>query len=160
VFSIVSTIAGQYRNDLTKQEESSEQAKGQALALLQAEERSLVETIESTKRELDDNTHLLNQFGKDDTESKAYKDIFWKSYSLRKIRDGYVTQLADKRAEIRAYVARTGATQVEQNTFYTWIATLIPLNPTSIEFYLYLIPAVFWDIMAPLGLHIFLKQGR
>lgn len=158
VFSMVSTIAGQYKSDTDKKEAVNEQANAQALSLLQVEERSLEETLASTKQELDDNTVLLGQFGKDDLESKAYKDLFWKSYSLRKIRDDTANKLEKKRSEIRAFTQQTGTTQVVQNTFYTWIASWLPLSPTMLEFWLYLFPALFYDIMAPLGLHIALKR--
>jgi hypothetical protein len=160
LFSMISTIGGQYRNDSEKKQDNTDQAKISGLDLLKAEEKSLVESMESIKQELDDNARLLSQFKKNELESKEYKNIFWKGYTLRNMREKTGDSLRLKREEIREYTLKENIsiTKIEGNTFYSWIATFLPFNPSTIEFYLYLFPALFFDVISPLGLYVFLKK--
>jgi hypothetical protein len=158
-FSITSTLAGQYRQDTEKNQKVVSETKQEKLTLLKSEEKSISDSLNSTKEEVDLNTKQLGQFSKKEMKSDDYKNLFWKSYTLRELRKKYEQQLTDKRKEISEYMAKEGVTEVKQrNDFYSWVAEVLPFNPSTIEFWLYLFAAMFFDIMAPLGLHIALKR--
>lgn len=75
------------------------------------------------------------------------------------MRQLYTTQeIAELRAvrEKIAALIDTGelAPAVERQDFYTWFATVSGVSPGMVEFVLYLVPALFCDIMAPLGLFV------
>lgn len=159
LFSMISTIGGQHRSDTDKIEALETKKKMETLDLLKAEELQLTESLESTKAELDDNTKSLRQFKKEEMESKEYKNLFWKSYTLREARKKYETELKGKREEIKKYMAKEEITQAEktEDTFYSWLAKFLPFGASFLEFCLYLFPALFFDIISPLGLHVALN---
>jgi hypothetical protein len=158
-FSIISTLAGQYRQDVEKNQSVIAETKQEKLILLRSEEKSISDSLQSTKEEIDLNTKQLGQFSKKEMKSDDYKNLFWKSYTLRELRKKYEQQLTDKRKEISEYMAKEGVTEVKQrNDFYGWVAEVLPFNPSTIEFWLYLFSAIFWDVLAPLGLHVALKK--
>lgn len=47
----------------------------------------------------------------------------------------------------------------ERQDFYTWAGAVIGASPNAFEFCMSLFPAIFFDIIAPIGLLVALKKS-
>ena len=89
----------------------------------------------------------------------AYRIQFWKLYRLKKSRINYEKKIENIRIQIKKYLATKKIKHIiKKQSFYIWIASFLPFKAIQIEFCLYMFPAIFVDIIAPLGMMIFLTM--
>lgn len=180
LFSMVSTIAGQYNQRIINENENLAETASNILDkkgydLLLEEEEEIKNSIEDKKTELKPFQDIMSNFQTiEDREKNMW--LYWDTYEkikkintdIEKLRE----ELKKKRDEIKRYykekedeqeiVGATKETQIENKSFYEWIAEVMKAEVRFIEFWMSVFPAIFIDIIAPLALAIsmFLKRRR
>jgi len=161
VFSMTMTTVGQYniRSELltsaaaTSAQQTRDTGKMQ---LYRDQERDILASVDGLRKDLAVQQQLMSGYDtKADAEKWQYQNQLWKLSDLqRRIRD-YEAELRAVREKIAGLID-TGelAPAVERQDFYTWFAQVSGVSPGMVEFVLYLVPALFCDIMAPLGLFV------
>lgn len=167
LFSIISTVAGQYNvrlSDYQAEELKNNQVEINltTLELLQSEEQSLIESIKRIYDEIKIHQEMMSQFSKEDTESIEYKIEMWKILEGEKSIQEKEKALTETRTEIKEFL-KSDIIQLkvkENSDFYTWIGSIFNIDKKLIEFWLYMFPAIFVDIIAPFGMAIALSLSR
>lgn len=177
LFSIVSTVAGQYNVRMSKViiEDTQNIQSSKSLAeldLLKADEATIITGIERVTKEVDINRALLAQFTKEDMYKEEFKNgrkvsnqyqmQLWKLGNLQAKITEYEDELKAKRQEIKDYLQKSDTLIEEKKevNFYTWLAGFFNWPAKYIEFFLYMFPAVFIDIISPLGMFAALSYRR
>lgn len=164
VFSMGSTIAGQY-NQITEMVDVEEVNDRALLDVLQREEQDILasiaqdriqqqfhqrtlESLSTTAEERMENWQYIN------TERNMVNELGYE-IEQREVR------LAEVRKEIREELSRgsVGAT-VERVGFYSWLAGMLGLETSQVEFWVSALPAIFIDIIAALSLNVALGIRR
>lgn len=160
VFSMGSTVAGQY-NKLTSAQESATTSVNERAVydLLIKEEAEKVAEIEDMKREKE--LHILTLEMLSDTEEKRLEN--WQSIATErhKIEDyneaiqSAVIALQAIREQIKEELetGTNGATD-DRKDFYHWIAGILNKPREVVEFWISVLPAVFIDIISALCLNL------
>jgi len=168
VFSMISTVAGQYdaftvNSVETAVEVTDEATRAAEWDLLQTEERELVDRIADKQEEIDTIQKILAEFDtlEERTEANgAYyvttrNDLARLNRELEALRD----QLSGVRSGIREALASGEAgyleeTRPERRDFYQWVSGIVGLSADRVQFWLAVFPAVFVDVIAPLALAV------
>jgi hypothetical protein len=166
-FSMSMTVIGQYnrKTELLQEKTSAAQANKKEIAtleILKNTEKTAVEAVKIKREEIKTGQTILSGFEKEDTESIEYKTQLWKLSQLNIELRKYETALQKAREELKNFINREEVTTeiIERQDFYSWFATLTGIEKGIVEFLLYLIPALFVDIIAPLGMFIALGLYR
>jgi hypothetical protein len=154
-FSMLSTTAGLYNN---RTEHIKENNNGTKTLILQ--------TILDSEKTLDDNLKLLQQDLKDNQKAleNEYTDkLFWKGYRIKKDITIATKELEVKRTEKIGYLTTNTSIieETERKNFTTMVSRyIIKIDKEKIEFAMDVFPAIFIDILAPLGMYIALGRRK
>lgn len=167
VFSMSMTVIGQYnkKTELLSIVSENKQAGIKEVAkldILKDSVNSAAEAVKTKREEIKINQEILAGFEKEDTETTEYKVQLWKLSVLnREVRE-YEAAVAKARADLKTFLETEETTTqiIERSDFYIWFADLIGAESGVVEFVLYLIPALFVDIIAPLGMFVALGLYR
>lgn len=152
IFSILSTVAGQYNvRSMEIQNTTSVKKNLYQLELLKKQETELVNSVNRLQKDFDLTQKLLSEYKKEDINSKEYTTQFWKNYRIKKDIEKVQDKLDAKREEIINYLDTEETVVEEREDFYTWISELLKVDSKIVEFWLSLFPAVFVDVIAPIG---------
>lgn len=174
-FSMGSTVAGQYNarmsHELTIVEESKTDTVSRfVLDTLIAERDRYDEELESHRRDRTAIQNVLDEFDTiEEREEKSgyYRDMRTRLYVTNTAIGEIEERLNDLNQKILDKV-ETGEEMFyrEQKAqvydFYTWLSGVITVDSDSIQFVLSVFPAIFIDVIAPLGVAIgfFLHRKR
>lgn len=170
VFSVMSTIAGQYNARVTKREEITIERTEITHARLtlesyDSEEKELLESLAEKRIELKASQVLFSQF---DTLEQRKED--WRFYwNTKRAMNDSTLQIEKLQAQIKE-VRETKRQLLKQSqqsagivqeteelvyaSFYVWLSEVLKAKPMMIQFWLSIFPAVFIDIIAPLSISI------
>lgn len=165
VFSMVSTVAGQYagfqQTEATGANENRQEIAAAATwDLLQSQAEGLRERIADKQEEIDAVQVLLKEF--DTLEKRTEKWTFYLTTTSDLERmggdmDRLQADLREVQSEIRSAIDSGSASIVvtdSRETFYDWAGGLLLIASDRVQFWLSMFPAVFVDIIAPLALAI------
>lgn len=179
-FSMVSTIAGQYNQRMENMneemiEDSSNILDRKGYEILLDEEKELEDRIQEKKKELTPFESIMSDF-KTIKDREENKWLYWNTHEkikgINKEIDKLRNDLIVKRDEIKSYyekkkqegkeVEAIEETVEKKVSFYVWISSILSIEAKYIEFWLSVFPAVFVDIIAPLGVAVsmFLKRKK
>lgn len=164
VFSMGSTVAGQY-NQLTSNIDVTAVNERALLDSLRAEEAELTTRIEEMREQQafhQQTLQSLSQTAEDRKENSAY--IWTERNKVDELGNEIVQAqeaLSSARERIRAELeaGSTGAT-VERSDFYSWLAGMVGITRSQMEFWISALPAIFIDIIAALSLNLALAMGK
>lgn len=164
VFSMGSTVAGQY-NQLTSNIDVTVVNERALLDSLRAEEAELVARLEEMREQQafhQQTLQSLSQTAEDRMENAGF--IWTERTKVNELGDeiaavqGTISSIRQQiRAELEA--GTTGAT-VERSDFYSWLAGLVGMGRSQMEFLISALPAIFIDIIAALSLNLALAIGN
>lgn len=172
LFSMVSTIAGQYNSRIINAEKEIEESieithDRLIYENMKIQEKELINEIEIKIQERISFQKILASI---DTVEKRKEDspVFWDAKNNLKIIEDNLKEnrkkLEDIRLKINEYLSTTkevGAIEKEENkSFYVWVSSIFGVSIDIIEFWLSLFPALFIDIIAPFGLMLALRNAR
>lgn len=178
IFSMMSTIAGQYNIRITKREEITMERTEVihtrlTLELYDSEEEELAESLTEKRIELRASQVLYAQF---DTLEKRKED--WRFYwNTKKAMDDATLRIENLQAQLKEVrekkrqlleQSQQSAGVVEETdelvyaSFYVWLGEVLKARPMMVQFWLSIFPALFIDIIAPLsvGVSLFLSYWR
>ncbi len=178
LFSIMSTIAGQYNARISSREEITVERTEVAhtrmeLETYEVEERELMENLAEKRVELKASSVLFSQF---DTLEKRKED--WRFYwNIKKAMDDSTVkiesiqiQLKEIREKKRSLLEQSrktagivkGTEELVYASFYMWLGIVLKVKPMLVQFWLSVFPAIFIDVIAPLSISIslFLNKWR
>ena len=162
LFSMASTMIGQYnarqKNIVVAVEESrAPETQAEAWEILQAQEKYLLEDIDTTEKSL--NLHRENFNKMLETEKRD-----WYFFDARNRMQEAEKSLEKKRAELKATQTEkkdflnSGKTFVapenKNHDFYDWFGNEFGVSPGTVAFIVSIFPAMFIDIIAPLALAV------
>lgn len=157
VFSMGSTVAGQYRAITDKMETQPDSSF--VFKQLSSSEEELVELIEEAKADKEVHQTSINLLSS--TEDSRLKN--WQSISTERkyieAFDNRIDELRTELAEVRGQQMVTG-TVTEKRDFYYFISSLTGADQTIVEFIISALPAVFIDVVSALCLNLALFIGR
>lgn len=172
-FSMSSTVIGQYNTRMHSAAEAIEAGaeEGAQVALyesLKTEERELTEALASAVSDREQIQQMLAVFDYErrKSEGRYYEDLQWRlSVANRAVaeREERLQALRERlRSALTSGVVSTTQRTREIRDFYLWAAGLFGVSRDALQFAVSVFPAVFIDIMAPLGISIafFLRPRR
>jgi len=174
VFSMVSTIAGQYNHRIKAEniqvsDSSAISYKAEVYDLTKAEEASVLSQIEEKKRQKEVLLKLYEQFDtleKQKADSRTFNDLTSKLAVVDREIQQFSTSLSGIRAKLQESLNKetvaglTEETITRNDSFYVWVASSLGAAPIHVEFWLSVFPAVFVDLIAPFALAFALFQRR
>lgn len=165
-FSMFSTIAGQYNNRIMKEKEIQENTnKIQQYKRWAEQEKELTILLTKREEEIRGLQEILDSVNTIE-ERKEKGWYFWDTGErIKKIKEemiGYEKERAELRKKIENYLSLdTNKTEQEENkSFYQWLADILNKPSDKIEFFISIFPAVFIDIIAPLGMLVALRRKK
>jgi hypothetical protein len=173
VFSMTSTVAGQYAGFALTEAEGIQESAAQTVSIARAD--LITDQITEVRRRIEDKQEeidavqvLLKEF---DTLEKRTEN--WTFYlttmgDLERLGEDMaglqdeLRELRERQAELitEETVGVVESARFETRTFYQWLGGLLSAAPDRVQFWLSMFPAVFVDIIAPLALAIALFLGR
>ncbi len=147
LFSIISTVAGQFKFDESRKLRRDKKQKQIVINLLRRREFELLRKQKNIREEIKINMNALKK-----------KYSYWYRSRIDALRK--TSKINDKElAKLRAKLTQKYSVKKETQTgdFYTWLSQILPIPAYWLEFILYMFAAIFVDIMAPLGMHIGLQ---
>lgn len=168
VFSITSTVAGQYNKRIENTniqiiENTENIQKNMLWEIYNDKETELVKLIEEKQTELEVVNNLLLQFNnlqlRQDMETEWLSSLTTKRKAEEQIKQ-YRTELEELRQHKIDFlnteegVGIIEETKIEDKSFYVWIGEIIMVQPNLVEFWLAMIPACFIDIISPLAIAV------
>jgi len=147
-FSIISTIAGQYKTDIG--ENYNYNIRKQNIKLIKEEIENTKKSIFNFQKEIEINQKLLKDMLIVDSD---YKLISKKLYKLKSRQGSWKRKLDNQNKKLRKIINKKII--VKQN-FYSWLKSFLPA--WNWKFILYMFPAIFVDIIAPLSIIIIFKK--
>jgi len=164
VFSMGSTVAGQY-NQITKTVDVVSVNDRALLGLLQREESDILTSIEQDREQQRFHQRTLESLSQT-PEERIENGPYIRTERNMVDELGYEIQqkesrVAEVREEIKEELSRgsTGAT-VQRVDFYSWLAQLVGMGTSQMEFLVSSLPAIFIDIIAALSLNVALAIGK
>lgn len=174
IFSMVSTVAGQYNQRMAnfnekifeKKDKINKNSELESYNIIEAD---LVDRMNYKKQEYDTLNNLLSEF---DTLEKRKKNssFFWDTYKRLKVAEQDLKKIDDRLNEIRKKKldnvldlgVGTEASIENWPPFYSWLGGILDVRPDFVEFWMSVFPAIFIDLIAPLALAIsmFLNGGN
>lgn len=165
IFSMAMTVIGQYntQTDLLATAARTDSAGTKGLAVLdvyRAEEKTALAAVDGIQKEIDIQQRALDAIlpGSPEHNAAGWKlaelqnRLYYARIPLSQIRDKILTHLAQNDT--------ITTDEVKRENFYEFAARETGIGPGVIEFILYLIPALFMDIIAPLGMFVALGRGK
>ena len=150
-FSMISTIAGQFQLFSGKQEN------------INISSTEYNDTIVREKELLNNRNILLNQINPylkqlNTVDEKQLSDVQYRitlyNKAVQKI-DDELKVIRDKK------VSLSNGKVIEQNhNFYSWLSGIIKWSSDSIQLFLYILPALFLDLIGPISFSIFLFMKK
>lgn len=174
VFSITSTVAGQYNRHVQTIEAAAGSDEGRAAGVvrwstIQEQKTEITQRIQDKREQLRQLNTLVAGVGDLETREahgRMYVDTQWRIQQAEKAIDGLTTELDRVREAERAEMARdpgvAGRTRAAGTLpdFYTWVAQVLAVDRDRAQFWVYLFPAVFVDLIAPVALGLAFFIGR
>lgn len=150
LFSMVSTVAGQYNKmseNLVVHKDAYE------LSIHEDEQETLKETISLLQENLRNTDKRLATMDEDD---RLYTTVFWENYRIKKDLDKYLEELQETRKAILETSKSENVVieKEERQDFYFFVGKLFGVQKNLAEFLLFMFPAVFIDIICPLGMYV------
>lgn len=161
-FSMISTVAGQYKNNTMKIESTTKAKEDKNLKLYEDKAKQINETIKQVTKQIDSNQNRLDTLSKKENLTKDEQIEYNQKLNNNAASRNRIENLNKELQPINEilntiYTKEDVAVKEKQNDFYVWVNGVFPMiNPNQIEMLMYLLFAVFIDIMAPLGIAIFL----
>lgn len=176
IFSMISTVAGQYNSRISNREEitteRTEVAHARmALETYEIEESELMESLTEKRIELRASQTLYAQF---DTLEKRKED--WRFYwNTKKAMDDSTLKIESlqirlgeirekKRRLLKQNLQSAGIIEETEKlvyaSFYVWLGEVLKAKPMMVQFWLSIFPALFIDIIAPLALAVSLFLNK
>lgn len=155
-FSMSMTIIGQFNANSEKLNSKYEISKNQnnnfeKLEILKKEELDLQKSKKITETEILEYQKQKEKYNIGESErSTAVSRLDGLKSDLKK----YDEQLFKNRAEQKLLLSSGAEKQNERFSFYTWFQHSFGTPSGTVEFILYLIPALFCDLIAPLGVSL------
>ena len=161
IFSITSTIAGQYNHFLKieKKEVKIDQNGLKIYESLELQINQVNEELSSRKQEREKLKEFMNSIT--DFEDKNYKNINYQISVKNKLISNLSEKLTNLQNEKTELLKNNDKMFIEkQFNFFEWISSVLKVKKSTVQFWLNLFPAVFVDISAPicLAVAIFLKK--
>jgi len=159
-FSMSMSVIGQFnaRSELIETKKSElkiDTGKTLKLKVVKEEEKDISERIKSAKEDLKLFQSFQKDFKKEDLKSKDFQKT---ENEIKKIKNEIQTLSNDikKNREEQKTLFETGTEQEQTHryNFYDWFASVTGAASGIIEFILYVIPALFCDLIAPLGVYV------
>lgn len=176
LFSMMSTIAGQYNQRLQVEnaaiQESSDVVQARAAyELLVKQEKQIVEQIEGQKslRKVYQGIFDSYDAAKREADLKGYNEVRAQIDKVDKSLLSLNAKLMDVQAQELAYLEKQkgpgtiAETSVKTASFFVWVAGLFDnkIKADMIQFYFSVFPAVFVDLIAPFSLAFaFFQRGE
>jgi hypothetical protein len=173
-FSIISTVAGQVNEDFKKKEivESKvDYNKKQQWSILQDEKKDLQVRLQEHREQSKIYTEVLS--GMNTLEKREdNKGIWWDTNNKLRLNQNNMTkilqQLDSVREKERTMLAESKTKElitegnIEKTDFYQWLSKVLNIRADRIQFLLVLLPAVFCDLIAPVGIAVtlFLRSKK
>jgi len=159
IFSMTMTVIGQYnkKTDLINTEIIARKDNKKDLSQLDLsnnQKETLLSSIGQTRNDIAIKQKLLNEFDKEELNNREYQVLSWQLTLLNRDLKNYEHELNKVNNKIEALLQNDEFVIEEagREDFYMWFSSVSNLPANIIEFLLYLIPALFIDIMAPLGM--------
>lgn len=164
IFSMGSTVAGQY-NQLTENVDIVETNDRATIQVLRAEESELLSSIEVDRDQQAFHQRTLE--GLSATPEDRMENWQYINTERNMVNElGYEIEQKQRRiAKVREQIlselerGSTGAT-VERVSFYLWLARIVGMEQSQVEFMVSALPAIFIDIIAALSLNVALQIRR
>ncbi|MFW9871918.1 MAG: hypothetical protein ACFFG0_02375 [Candidatus Thorarchaeota archaeon] len=174
-FSIMSTVAGQYNKhvDNLRQEEMKEDHSTNATyTLLKEQKQDLKKSLNEYQKQATNLNNILS--GMSDIESRTKNDALWRNSqyrlnlvnrNIRRIRKNLNKIILEEKKIIieskKSRILLVGvSSKKEIPNFYGWLAIIFKISSDKVQFIMSLFPAIFVDIIAPVGiaLALFLRN--
>ena len=170
LFSVFSTVAGQYNKrveteNLKISENISEIHKETEWNIYNNKEEEINYLIEQKEKELEVVNNIMFQF--DTLEKRQENEAEWlSSLTTKRKAEEKIEELRRQLDEVRENkldflannedtVGVTEDSETVDESFYVWLADIWNLSsPSLVQFWFSMFPAVFIDIIAPLGLAV------
>jgi hypothetical protein len=151
-FSMISTIAGQFQLFSGKQD------------IITISSTEYNDTIAREKELVNNRNILLNQINpylkilNTELDDKQLSDVQYRitiyNKAVQKI-DDELKVIRDKKVKL------SDGKQIEQNNnFYSWLSGILKISSNSLQLFLYILPALFLDLIGPISFSIFLFLRR
>ncbi len=176
VFSITSTIAGQYNRHVHNQDQQTREGRRERAAQvrwasLQERKQELAQRSAEKRAQIAQLSRISS--GVVDLQTRAahggtFADTQWRIQKAEKELDGLSGDLEKIRAEESALLkdhpdanAKTSAGGSLPD-FYTWVAGVLKASRDHVQFWMSLFPAVFVDVIAPtaIAVALFLRKRK
>jgi hypothetical protein len=150
-FSMISTIAGQFQLFSGKQD---------VIAVSSTEYN---DTTIREKELLNNRNIILNQINPylkqlNTVDDKQLADIQYRitlyNRAIQKI-DDELKIIRDKKVQLS-----NGKVIEQNNSFYSWLSGILKISSNSLQLFLYILPALFLDLIGPISFSIFLFLRR
>jgi hypothetical protein len=148
MFSMISTIAGQFQLFSGKQD---------VIAVSSTEYN---DTIVREKELLNNRNIILNQINpylkqlSIETDNNKLSDIQYRitlyNRAIQKI-DDELKIIRDKKVKLS-----NGKVIEQNNGFYSWLSSILKISSNNLQLFLYILPALFLDLIGPISFSIFL----
>lgn len=153
LFSMSSTMAGQIQKKIDKENMANSNSNN-VLIYNQLEEEitDLKIDLKSKRIERDKLNSFLNTMEEND---KEYKNINYRLYLKNKdieLLRNNISKLLSKKTEL----LNSGVSLQKYNDFFSWISLVFKIKGYIFEFILFLLPALFIDLISPLSFAIVL----
>lgn len=161
VISMLSTVAGQYKtNDIKKV--ANVETKSTNNVKIREEEKALrLTNIQQNNKQIEINQNRIDVLSKNEDKStkeqNEYSTLLNNNSYLKKQRDAYQVELDKITNELKELYIQDTTIVNENKDFYKFVESVFPqLTADFVEMWGYLFFAVIADIIAPLGLAVFL----
>lgn len=160
VFSMSSTIAGQYNKYMKQDIQQTESNTGNRnVRLLYDNYNNRIADLKiDIESKLKERSKLLEMLEKtEDVQSRDYKDINYRIY----LKDSQIKKIRNDINDIQRKIDKilqnnNNVSNSEKPDFFEWLSDIFGISSTLIQFWLNLFPAVFIDIVAPLSFVVIL----
>lgn len=166
IFSIMSTVGGQYNKNVKNLQKYEEQAPGRVEWTGLQNKKNDIEQIIKDKREQISNFKSL-QGSMNDLESRKKNSRVWGDTNWQiKVASKELSKALEEKENIRIEEKEilkkypnilSGDGKLKKiPDFYSWVSEIFKTDRDKMQFFLSLIPAVFCDIICSIGIAVFL----
>lgn len=165
---MISTIHTQYKNNKIVETANVQIKANKNLKLLEDSEKELTTNIAQVNNQINSNQKrldaLMNQSVLSKEEQQEYKNLNYNNSLLRNRLETYNNKLTPIREELQKIYDNDDVvinSSTSQNDFYSSLGNIfIGMDSQRIAILLYTLFAIFMDIMAPLGVAVFLGHFK
>lgn len=157
IFSMGSTIAGQYNMTIVNNE-SSDTNNTLVFQSLKSEEQEILSYIEELKSDKEVHSNTIIKLSEDRIKNQVYiKTERNKISEYNKKIEVQKQLLKDNRAEQGSLLGE-GVKTLSEVDFYSMLAELLDMNKENIRFIIQCLPAIFIDVISALCFNLGLKE--